>query len=73
MVRGDYYDTKGKLLKTLEVMESEQVSGIWSRTRIKLENHKTGHKTEFVFSEIDYLTPVDDDLFSKRAMERGAP
>ncbi|RLA56907.1 MAG: hypothetical protein DRR04_13630 [Gammaproteobacteria bacterium] len=73
VVGGEFSDLKGNLLKTLSVTESAQVDGIWTRQRIEVSNHKTGHRTIFSFSDIDYTTAVDDGLFSKRAMERGAP
>ena len=73
VVKGEFTDLKGHLLKTMHVTKSEQVDGIWSRQHIEVENHKTGHRTIFSFSDIDYTTPVDDALFGKLSMERGAP
>ncbi len=73
VVGGEFADVKGNPLKTFRVTESAQVDGIWTRERIEVENHKTGHRTIFAFSDIDYTTPVNDELFSKLAMERGAP
>jgi uncharacterized protein len=72
-VKAEFTDIKGNLLKTLRVAESSQVDGIWTRQSIEVDNHKTGHHTVFMFSDIDYTTPVNDELFSKHAMERGAP
>jgi uncharacterized protein len=73
VVRGEFTDNKGNLLKIMRVTQSAPVDGIWTRQRIEVENQKSGHRTIFSFSDIDYTTPVDDELFSKRAMERGAP
>ncbi|RLA43423.1 MAG: Patched family protein, partial [Gammaproteobacteria bacterium] len=73
VIKGEFTDIKGNLLKTLHVTESAQIDDIWTRQRIEMENHKSGHRTIFSFSDIDYTTPVNDTLFSKRAMERGAP
>tara|TARA_R110001592_G_scaffold126336_1_gene337467 strand:- start:92409 stop:95597 length:3189 start_codon:yes stop_codon:yes gene_type:complete len=73
VIQGEFSDIKGNPLKTLNVTEYAQVDNIWSRQRIEVNNHKTGHSTIFTFREIDYQTPVEDALFSKLAMKRGAP
>jgi uncharacterized protein len=73
VVRGEFTDIKGNLLKIMQVTESAPVDGIWTRQRIEVEKPKTGHRTIFSFSDIDYTTPVEDELFSKRAMRRGVP
>lgn len=73
VVKGEFTDIKGARLKTLHVSEIALIDEIWTRKNIALENHKTGHQTIFTFSEIDYVTPVDDRLFNKQSMERGAP
>jgi hypothetical protein len=33
-------------------------------------NEKTGHTTEFQFSEVDYKGPVDDAMFTEQALVR---
>lgn len=64
-------DVNGNPLKTVHSRDIRQVDGIWTTHRIEVENHKTGHSTVFEFSEIDYATGVDDDLFTERALKRG--
>lgn len=71
VVEAKFWDLKGNLLKTLAVSDILQVDGIWTRRQLSIDNHKTGHQTHFDFSGVDYVTPVDDDLFSKQALERG--
>jgi hypothetical protein len=71
VVRVDFWDLKEKPLKTLEVSDIVQVDGIWTRRHLAMSNHQTGHRTLFVFTDVDYVTPVEDDLFTKRALERG--
>lgn len=69
--KSDFWDVKGVLLKSLEVSEVAQVEGIWSRMKLTMSNHKTGHTTRFVFSEVDYTTPIDDQYFTRTALVRG--
>ena len=72
MVRkSDFWDLKGVLLKSLEVSKIALVEGIWSRMNLTMSNHKTGHKTRFVFSDVDYTTPIDDQYFTRSALVRG--
>lgn len=69
--KSDFWDVKGVLLKSLEVSEVAEIEGIWSRLNLTMSNHKTGHKTRFIFSEVDYSTPIDDQYFTRSALVRG--
>ncbi len=71
IVRAKYWDVKGKLLKTLNISQIRKVSGIYTRHKMVVDNHKTGHRTQFDFSQVDYQSEVKDALFSQRAMKRG--
>jgi len=72
MVRqSQFWDIKGNLLKTVIVSNIEQIQGIWSQQNIDVENHKTGHSTSLTFSDIDYQSPVPDDIFTTNAIKRG--
>ena len=71
MVKAEFYDLKGELLKTLNVKDIRLVDGYWTRHWLTMENHQTGHTTEFVFSDVDYKKPIDDSLFSQQALARG--
>jgi outer membrane lipoprotein-sorting protein len=69
--RAKFWDIKGKQLKTSHFREIRQGQGIWTQHRIEVENHKTGHNTLFIFSDIDYQHGVDDELFTQTALRRG--
>ncbi len=69
--RARFWDTKGKPLKTAYFRDIRKVQGIWTQHRIEVENHKTGHKTLFLFSHVDYQTPVSDKWFTRDALRRG--
>jgi len=57
--------------KTIYNQDIREVQGIWTTHRIEAENHKTGHKSIFTFSDIDYEGEVKDDYFTERALRRG--
>ena len=65
------WDVKLNPLKTIKTSDIRKVQGIWTQHRIDVENHKTGHRTRFLFSEVDYESGVKDDLFTQNALRRG--
>jgi predicted RND superfamily exporter protein len=67
----DYWDTKGNPLKSFTADDIRLVDGIWTRHKVTIKNHKTGHQTFFEVSDIDYQSPVKDNLFTQRTMQRG--
>ena len=69
--RSEFWDPKGKRLKTIHTRDIRKVDDIWTAHRLEVENHKTQHKTVFTFSEVDYKAPVRDDVFTERALRRG--
>lgn len=71
IIKADYWDPKGEPLKSLIVNDVRRVGGIWTRHRLEVQNHKTGHHTEFVFSDVDYDSVVADRVFTQRALARG--
>jgi len=72
MVRkAKFWDVRGKILKTIHTHDISQVQGIWTSHRLEVINHKTGHKTLFTFSNVDYKSDVKDKVFSQRALKRG--
>lgn len=67
----EMWDINGNPLKTLQNEIIENIQGIWTSLRLTAVNHKTGHSSIFTFSEVDYLTSIDDDMFEQRALRRG--
>jgi predicted RND superfamily exporter protein len=71
VTRADFWDPKDELLKSLVVTDIRKIDDIWTRHELAITNHKTGHQSRFVFSEVDYKTSVDDTVFTQRALARG--
>lgn len=65
------WDVQGKPLKTVSFRDIRQVQGIWTQHELEVVNHKTGHRTRFVFSDVDYRDGVDDRMFTQHALKRG--
>ncbi|WP_282604504.1 outer membrane lipoprotein-sorting protein [Pelagibius sp. Alg239-R121] len=71
VLKSEIWDLQGNALKTIYTREIREVQGIWTAHRLEAENHKTGHKTTFIISEVDYLADLGDDLFTRSALKRG--
>ena len=69
--QGQMWDTNGNRLKTVSG-ELQEVQGIWSAMTWRAVNHKTGHSTIFTFENTDYQSGIADDMFTERALMRGA-
>jgi len=70
-IRIDYWDRKAQELKHFHAIEVKQVQGIWTATKVLMENIQTGHKTEIEFSDQQYNTGLSDRKFSERMLKRG--
>ncbi|MDF1781518.1 MAG: outer membrane lipoprotein-sorting protein [Alcanivoracaceae bacterium] len=71
VLKTEYWDLKDRHLKTYTASDISKVDGLWTKHRLEVKNHKTGHDSLFEFSDVDYQTPVQDDLFTRRTLERG--
>ena len=69
----EYWAADGAPLKTVRLSDVEAIDGIWSARGIEARNLQTGHVTRLRFDEIDYTTPVPEDLLTEAALRRGAP
>jgi len=65
------WDVRGNALKTIYTRDIRQVQNIWTAHTIEVINHKTGHRTRFIFSDVDYSAGVKDSIFTQRSLRRG--
>ena len=65
------WDVQGNPLKTVHFKDIRQVQGIWTQHELEVTNHKTGHRTRFVFSDVNYRDGVGDAVFTQNALKRG--
>lgn len=71
MSKAVFFDKKGKLLKELSVSDFEEIDGIWTANTMHMNNLQKDHQTTLSFSNNQYNTDLDDDLFSQRQLQRG--
>jgi outer membrane lipoprotein-sorting protein len=71
--RVDYWNVPGEALKTVALLEIRKVDGIWTAHRIEAHNLRNGHRTHLRFEDVDYGAELSSDLFTERALSRGAP
>ncbi len=69
--KAEFWDIGGNSLKTIFVKDIEKIEGIWTPRQFHIINHKTGHMTDFIFSNIDYTHEIVDEIFTERALIRG--
>ncbi len=69
--RSKFWDLQNNLLKTTYFKNISMVDGILTAHEIAVENHKTGHRTRFIFSDVSYNEEVSDQVFTQNAMKRG--
>jgi outer membrane lipoprotein-sorting protein len=60
----EYYDKKGKHVKTLRMMDFEKVKGVWVARKLVMTNHKRGSKTEIKIVKIKINPDLDDAVFT---------
>jgi hypothetical protein len=60
---------QGNELKTIVSKDIRKVQGIWTVHGIEARNHKTGHKSLFTFSNVNYSSELKDDLFTPQALK----
>ena len=70
-VKSEFWDVRMNPLKTIRLEDIQEIDGIQTAMTIEAKNHKTGHTTRFTFDEVDYEAEVDDEIFTKRILERG--
>lgn len=66
-----FWDIADNELKTIEASHIEKIDGIWSVIKIEAVNHKSGHRSLLTNSNIDYKTPIDENVFTERSLVRG--
>ena len=66
----DYYDRKGRLLKTLN-MQWQKVKGLWTWKRGEMRNHLTKHATLINVTDVRINSGLKDRAFTARTLKRG--
>lgn len=57
-------------VKRYTVLQLENIQGIWTETRVSMEDLGSGHKTVLETTQIRYNTGVQDSVFTVQALEQ---
>lgn len=67
----EFYDRKGQLMKTMQATDIRNVSGVWLQFNLEMNNFAENHKTILKILEAKINEPIDDQIFTTSALERG--
>jgi|AntRauTorckE6833_2_1112554.scaffolds.fasta_scaffold00017_28 hypothetical protein len=70
-LKKEFYDKKDNHLKTLTVIEYEEIDGIYTVTHSKMNNVQKEHKTVLKLNEVEYDKGISQDRFTERQMKLG--
>jgi outer membrane lipoprotein-sorting protein len=69
IVREEYLDTKGEILKILEVTKVETMDGFATAVERRMTTPRKQNVTTIVFGSIDYDQGINADIFSERYLK----
>jgi hypothetical protein len=71
VLKVEYYDRRGDLLKTLTIHDYQQFPGqFWRAGRMEMVNHQTGKSTTLVWSDHAFRTGLTDRDFDQNSLRR---
>ena len=71
-VQVEYFDDKNVKYREAKALAVDTIQGFPTVTKASMENLRTGSKTVFSYSKVEYNIGLDDELFSERFL-RNAP
>jgi len=66
----DFWDINRSHLKSLSARGIFRNEGVWAVKQIIAQNHQTGNRSTLQIQSIDHDTPVPDDVFTLRNIEK---
>jgi hypothetical protein len=61
----EVYDSHNELARRLTVEKTDQISGIWTRTKWTIDNQEQHKKIEFDATDVKYNQSLPDSIFTK--------
>ncbi len=68
--RVEFYDRRGDLLKTLELIDYREYEGVWRSHRMEMINHQTGKSTDLVYGDYSFGTGLGERDFERGRLQR---
>jgi len=69
----ELFDKQNRLFKRLTAGQIEQIQGVWTYRRAKMENLQSGTSTELFLQQVRYDAPIPESVFTTRFLETGRP
>lgn len=66
----EYYDKRGRLLKTLIQGEIKLINGIWTATKLVMQTPSKKSRTLLQYLEVSYNNDLQDNLFQQSSLKR---
>ncbi len=70
-LKKEFYDEDGDFLKSLKLLNVEQIKGFWIITGTEMKNEQKDHTTRMEFNNVKVDAGIKDSNFSERMMKRG--
>ncbi|MCF7824663.1 MAG: outer membrane lipoprotein-sorting protein [Candidatus Marinimicrobia bacterium] len=70
-LKKEFYDEDGEYLKSLTLLNVEQINGFWIITGTEMKNAQKDHTTRMEFKGVKVDAGIDEANFSERMMKRG--
>lgn len=71
VIKVDFYDRKGDLLKTLTNLDYQQYLGkFWRPMKANMINHQNGKGTDLIWSDYRFQVGLSENDFSKNSLQR---
>jgi outer membrane lipoprotein-sorting protein len=69
-VKITYFESSGKVWKTMERTELELINGYWTSLKMDIKDLKKDHSTVSVIDQVEFDIGLKDDVFTKRNLIR---
>ena len=66
----DYFDGHDQHIKQYRVLQLENIQGIWTETKVIMEDLPSGHSTTLETRDIRYNLGLSDNLFTQQNLEK---
>ncbi len=70
--KAEFYDRQNRLQRTLTCSDIKQIDGYWTTGKMFIKNVQTEHSTLLELKDVRYDIPLDDNMFTVAALERGS-
>ena len=70
-LKREFYDERGRHLKTLTIKDYDQIGGFWTILETEMKNVQRDHSTHMKFSDVKINQGIPDRMFTERNMMLG--